>query len=737
MSGPGRMADRVALVAVVLASTWFAFTAVWGMFGIPGGGHIGAGSAGNAMMAEQMLRWHLWYPAGNWYGTEAPPLSEYYCHHPFGQYYSVAVALWLFGHRDFVVHLPAVLMSIAIPPLIYGIGKQAWGRPVGAVGACGYVVVPLAVGYSSYHNLETLTIFGSLLFFWGHTMHLATGRGRYLLASLAGCLVAVTGDWVGYLIVGPLLIWALRAFVLPRRLAPAVHLLPYARWWALSVAIAVVALVFIVAMFWRVDHITDWFSSAEVRGSGGDQKLAEVLKGRASWIDFSFTPVAILVGKLALPVAVLRLLVRRKDEEAYSLSLFTGAALQYVGFRQAADVHIFWPHYFAPYYALALAQLVATVGDVIVWIGRRVSRDVDTVRAIGALVAMALGLAPTVVMAPDAARSLWVWRRTGGRYNDNGSLIRSHIDLLTVVRDVVAPWVKRGQVLQVHPSASWGWEHNWSYPHATIDAGAPVASSPDKPPWVARASGLSSTDEQHFVKAAHVRIYGDTWVVDETEPWAPLDAYAMHEREPNVFEWLFLGGTEPMRDVRGPPDPWLTWEWRAHLGQDGPPLQGLEPHTLDEQRIAYNAATARADAGAAHSLRAQIEAQLDRSVAARFDAGASIIGVRVTGGVEPRLEIWFEELGPFQGDDVFVVRSAVDAKATFSTIPPDTVERDMAWPAPLGTKLWKTGWLYETEVVLNHRIGVERYFGYWGSRDNTPAPRRVDGKPNTALCTLR
>jgi len=734
MSGPGRMADRVALVAAVAASTWFAFTAVWGMFGIPGGGHIGAGSAGNAMMAEQMLKWHLWYPAGNWYGATAPPPSEYYCHHPFGQYYTAAIGLWLFGHRDFVVHLPAVLMSIGIPPLLYGIAKEAWGRPVGAVAACGYVVVPLAVGYSNYHNLETLCIFGALLFCWGHTRHMATGRDRYLLASLAGCLIAVTGDWVGYLLVGPVLAWALlRGFLLPRRVVPPFRFGPYARWWALSVAISVLALVFVIALFWKADHISEWFSSAEVRGSGNDQKLFDILKGRASWIDFSFTPVAILVGKIALPVAALRLLVRRRDEEAYSLALFTGAALQYVGFRQAADVHIFWPHYFAPYYALALAQLAATVGDVVGWIGRRIRRE-GIPRAV-AWTALVVGLIPTVVMAPDGVRSLWVWRRTGGRYNDSGTLIRSHIDLLTVLRDIVKPAVTPETVLDVHTSTGWGWEHAWTFGQVAVDAGPPVSATPGKPLWIGRGSGMSSADEQRFSQAVQVRIYGDTWVVDQAAPWAPLEAFSMHERQPDPFEWLFLGGTEPVRDPRGPADPWLTWEWRAHLGQGGPALQGLEPRTIDEQRIAFNVAMSRGDAAAARQLREQIDAQLDRTVTARFDL-VDLVGVRVTGGVQPQVETWFEVSAPFPGDDVFLVRSVVEARAALSTIPPDTVEREMAWPAPLGTKLWHAGWLYKTDAVLNHRIGRERYSGFWASRDGSQAPKRQDGKAQTVLVTL-
>jgi 4-amino-4-deoxy-L-arabinose transferase-like glycosyltransferase len=735
MSGAGRIADRVARILVVLASTWFAFTAVWGMFGIPGGGHIGAGSAGNAMEAEQMLRWHLWYPAGSWYSTSAPSPADYYCHHPFGQYYASAICLWLFGHRDFVVHLPAVLMSAAIPPLLYGIGREAWGRSAGALAACGYVVVPIAVGYSSYHNLETLCIFGALLFYWGHTRHMVTGRTRYMIASLAGCLVAVTGDWVGYLLIAPILGWALlRAFLLPRRTVPEYRFAPYARWWALCVAIAVAALVFVVALFWKADHIQEWFSSAEMRGGGNDAKLADVLKSRASWIEFSFTPVAILVGKIALPVAVLRMIVRRRDEEAYSLALLFGAVVQYVVFRQGADVHIYWPHYFAPYFALALAQLAATVGGVVGWIGRRIRPQ--GIPATVAWVTLVVGLLPVLAMAPDGVRSLWVWRRTGGRYNDSGALIRSHIDLLTVVRDVVMPMASPGAVLDVSPTTQWGWEHQWAYGGLAVWADSPSASSPGKPPWVARASGLSPGDEQRIARTAHVRIYGDTWVVDQTEPPAPLDAYSMHEHEPNPFQWLFLGGTEPARDLRGPPDPWLTWEWRVHLGQDAVQPQGLGPKTLDEQRIAFNMAMARGDTSAAEHLREQIEAQLDRTVMTHFDPPLTLIGVRVTGGVQPKVESWFVLDGPIQGDDVFNVHSNMEARGAFSTIPPDPVERDMAWPPSLSTKLWRTGWMYKTEVVLNHRIGREKYWAFWTSRDGSPVPRRRDGAPNTALVTL-
>ena len=52
---PARSAsDRVAFAVVVLASAWFAFTAAWGLFSIPGGGHLGGGVWGAD--SERFLR---------------------------------------------------------------------------------------------------------------------------------------------------------------------------------------------------------------------------------------------------------------------------------------------------------------------------------------------------------------------------------------------------------------------------------------------------------------------------------------------------------------------------------------------------------------------------------------------------------------------------------------------------------------------------------------------------------
>jgi hypothetical protein len=167
------------------------------------------------------------------------------------------------------------------------------------------------------------------------------------------------------------------------------------------------------------------------------------------------------------------------------------------------------------------------------------------------------------------------------------------------------------------------------------------------------------------------------------------------------------------------------------------PGKAPDRHELQATRIAYNAAVARGDDAAAEKGRARILQALDRRPATSFSDGVELLGVRITAGVEPSAELWFTRKGDAPlGDASFSVRSTVEARESFSLIPPDPTDREMAFPPPLPTKLWRSGFIYETEVVLNHRIGRERYAGAWRSRDGSRPPARVDGQPRTTVAVV-
>jgi hypothetical protein len=343
-------------------------------------------------------------------------------------------------------------------------------------------------------------------------------------------------------------------------------------------------------------------------------------------------------------------------------------------------------------------------------------------------------------MAPDAVRSLPIWRRTGGKYDDHGSPIRSEIDLLYIVKNVVAPRIPIGASVDQHPDVPLSWEHRWAAmraPHPSATPDVLAADAARHPVWFARASGLATDEQVRIAATAHVEVYGDAWVVNQGAGPAPIDAWKVTEREPNFFEWLLYGGWEPVRSISAAPDPLQTWEWRVHLGQPVAPPVAPPAASLEDLRILHNAAAFADDLARAAELEKQILLQLDRTVSANFEQGVRLVGVRLTHGVRPCVEAWFEAKGPTSGRAAFAVRSAVETSARLSLMPADSTERDMGvLPPRISTKLWRAGFLYKIEAVLNHRIGRERYWGYWASQDGSPAPGRVDGTTPVVLATV-
>src|SRR5580692_6765951 len=101
----------------------------------------------------------------------------------------------------------------------------------------------------------------------------------------------------------------------------------------------------------------------------------------------------------------------------------------------------------------------------------------------------------------------------------------------------------------------------------------------------------------------------------------------------------------------------------------------------------------------------------------KYAPGLQLLDRGRIAGTEPRTEAGAAVDKPFVADLEFDVRSNVERREPLSLIPADTFDRDMSWPEPVPTKLWKPRYLYETTTVLNHRIGVERYSGRWIPRE--------------------
>jgi hypothetical protein len=715
---------RVAAVTryvTLLACGWFALAALWGVGGLLGAGHVGS-MGGMGAAAENILRWHIWGPVVS-YPPSQPSPADYYCHHPWGLFWGLVPLIKIFGHHDWVLWIGAVAMSAATPPLLYSIAKQAWGRAAGMAAACGFAVLPITVSFANFYSLEVMVIFGCTLFFWGHTHYVATRKPRHLIASLLGVVVATSGDWPAFLAIGTFLGLCLaRAYLLPASWsAPSGR--PFGRWWALSAALSVGMLALWVGLFHHSDRLAEWLGSASMRTGDPNDTLASVLASRKHWIELMFTPLSIALGKLALPVAVARSVVRRRDEEFYSLAMLVAATVQYVVFKQGADVHIFWPHYFGAYYALAFAQLVASAGDVLTWGAAKWK-----LRA-GAAIPVtlcALVLVPTLAMTPDAFRTLRYARESGGRFNERGWPTPSDSDavlLLHRLRETLPPLAR----LEADASMQWGWHHMWAWGRPAT-AGSPPTSRrpPDAHPtyFLARGTWLMPDQQKALAALFHVDIYGGIWVVDLSGPPSPIEAFTFGEREPSWWEWAWRGGTEPVYTIVA--DPFATWEWRTHFGQPAE-VPREEPKTLAQLRIAHNVAVASGDAARTAALRGQIEASLRPQGKGEYADGVSLLGTRRIGGTQPRIETWFRATQKLAGDGTWIVHSRLIAPKPWSLIPPDPLEREVNRPLWPTTSLWKPGFIYAHTAVLWHRIGVEEYVGAWGPHAGGPLPVRSDG----------
>lgn len=722
--------EAVARALAIIGCVFFALSACWGIGGLIGAGHYAAMSS-YGIIADNMLRWGTVGPVWD-YVASPPSRADWYCHHPFGTFWTSTALRALLGRHDWLLPLPAVLMSAATPPLLYKTAKRAWGTIPGAAAVLGFVFLPITLGFANFNALEVPAIFGFSLFFYGHVHMLATARRRYLLASLLGAFFSCGSDWAAWLVLAVVLAWGmLRAFALPKWMTPAFPHRLYATWWAWSVAIAIGALALWVGLFVYAGKLSDWLGSGTWRSSGGGlSNLPQALQARKFWIESSFAPHTIFIGKLAAIVALLRFFFYRKDAEVYSLAILFGATVQYVAFKHGADVHIFWPHYFGAYYALALAQLVATSEAGVRRFGGWLS--LSKAGTVASALALSVATVPTLVLLPDGVRSLRYARETGGRFNEHGRLIRSDMDAVIVGRHITSQ-LPDDAIVDVHPSMGWGWHHEWATNRPYRKTNWPTQRhDQDDPVFFVRASALTPDQQRTLAGGFYVEAYDDIWVARPNRNHALIEGFTLSEREPSLLERYFISGVEPVRTIVA--DPFVTWELRTLLGQPAP-LPDIEPASLDQRRIAHNIALFLGDEARATELRAEIEAALSRDVGAQFTHGLRLVGTRVIEGVKPRLEVWFSLSEQLAGAPVFNIHSVVEAKKTFGFIPPDPTERKVSPPPSLSPTLFPPGALFQQTVTLRQRIGKERYFGWFTSR-GAPAPVREDGKAVTDLLTL-
>ena len=232
-------------------------------------------------------------------------------------------------------------------------------------------------------------------------------------------------------------------------------------------------------------------------------------------------------------------------------------------------------------------------------------------------------------------------------------------------------------------------------------------------PWV-----LDALARQYAVVAI-----GPYWFIDTALPVAPIAGFALRP-------WRAAGGLP--RD-RVEPDPFSTWELRAHADQRPNPPPTTTPHTPEELRIAHNVAVAQGDAVGAARLREGLSRTLDGGPACVEPDGARLLGARLSHDAGAMLTVYFLAARPLTALARFGIEGTEIRAPRGSWVRADPQDRVVGTPFATPPMRWRPGFIYALAAEVLPRPGTERFVGRWTGR--TPSSLGDCAPPRT-LATL-
>lgn len=720
-------ARRLGRALTLLASLWFLAVGLWEIGAPFGAGHYAAASA-VTLAGENMLRLPTWFPITE-HVLGAASGADCYCHHPFGIFWTAALFVGVLGHHDWVCRLPAVLLSALTPALLWALGRALWGPLAGALAALAFVFTPIALAYANFNALEVPVIFGTLLSSLGYVRFQQTSERRFSLLTLGALVYALNADWAAYVYgAGLVALLSLRSFI------PALRPEPSRLRASRNLLLGLVAVLLITGGFYlfalhELGQLSRLLGQGRARSRGFDLPLLEVLAARRYWLELMFTPLALAVCLLSAPLLAARVIARRCELEAVPLVLLAMAVFQYLVFKQGADVHIFWPHYFAPFFALSVGLLAHGLQE----LGQRARRRFALQTPASVLVLgaapWALGLMIPLAMARDALTTLVYARKTAGRFNEGGRFMQPDKDKVAMMA-----WLARrtrpGQVVGLAPNMRQSLWVPWVL-------GRPVHTS--RQPFAAGATTFvtdgrfeSASVLRRLARRWRTTVVGPFWIAERASPAGLTGAFSIERRAPEGLERFFVASTHAVHEVVA--DAFATWELAAHFDGTAEPRALPEPRDLEQQRIAHNFALERGDLARAKELRERLLRALDTRSRTRYADGTSLLGCRYEAGSSDVLSVLFEASGPASLG--FVMHARVVERMPYSLVPMDELERELGSPPAIPRSSWKPGYLYSSVTELLKRPGTEQFYGSWRSVEPLPADIVADAERRVLLLSL-
>jgi len=690
---------------IVLASTCFMlFVGLWEIAMPISGGHFAVvGSRG--IIADNFLIWKMISPVREYFQS-APRGTEVYAHHPWITFWIIGVCRSVLGRHDWIPRLYPVVMNTLMPGLFYLFGRSLWGAIPGALCALGWSVLPVTLAFAQFPGFEVPVIFGCIGFSWAVVRFRQTGLNRFGALAVLTILFTAQTDWTATLYV--LLVCGLA--ILGLAFAPASHLAPVPprralRYWVLALAAVGVCLLFYVHAFDQLGLTQDWLHSAEFRASGHELPFSDVLHGRRFWLETMFTELGVATILLGAVVMLARLAVTRRFEEWLPLTLLLVSSIHYFYFKNAADIHIYWPLPFAAQFSLSLGAIAASALSLL---GNGEGQRSSFRAELGVLLSLAL---IAVIMVPDAIRGLNFSRDTGGRFNEHGRLILQDVDKNIALRFFAKDIPKQARVLldsSMRPN--WAQEFALERPIGEVNLQHLGKGGPDRY-RVLDSRFVPGAELSQIATQSPVKVVGPYWFIDGDKDSSPINALRFVNREPNLWERCLVQAHDPVQTIE--PDPFATWELRLHFGQTPNPEPSVAPKDLDQIRIVHNLAVQLGDTEAVKKYLEQLEHSLDHVYDHASSQGARLIGQRLVGGVLKRLELYFIAPGPLDANLTYSIWSVVKQRASLSLVIPDDTIKSHSFKFTIPPALWKPGMLYVSISDIRKRPGLEWFDGAW------------------------
>jgi hypothetical protein len=693
----------IAKIVVAVAMGLMLFVGLWEI-GMPvANGHFAVvGSRG--IIADNFLIWKMISPVRS-YCLSAPRGTDVYAHHPWITFWLIGACRYLFGRHDWVPRVYPVVMNALMPGVFYLFGRSLWGTIPGALCALGWAVLPITLAFAQFPGFEVPVVFGCIAFSWALVRFRQTGYIRWGWLAIAAIVFTAQTDWTATLYV----LFVCGLAILGLAFAPAQNLAPMPnrralRFWVVAVAALGACVLFYLKAFDKLGVTQDWLHSAEFRATGNSQPFAEVLQGRRFWLETSFTELGIGVMLLGAVIMLLRLALTRRFEEWLPLVFLLVSTIHYFYFKNAADIHIYWPLPFAAQFALSLGAIAANVLDVV---KKQQSTRAHRIRPL-VLVGMA---AVTLLILPDGIRGLNFARDTGGRFNEHGRLILQDVDKTNVLRFLAPKIPQNSRVAldsSMHPN--WAQEFALERPISEVNLARSGKGGGDRYRFLDARFSAASTLSQ-IASQSPVVVVGPFWFIDGDKDPTPIVAYRFVNREPRWWEWFLIQAHDPMQSIQT--DPMATWELRLHFGQKPNPEPTQSGGDFEGVRIGHNLAVQLGAEEAIKTYRAKLEHSLDHSYDDTSPNGVRFIGQRFTQGVLNYLELYFIAPGPLDESATYNLWSVVKQRAPLSLVMPDDTTKSQCLKFAIPPALWKTGMIYVSVSEIRKRPGVEVFEGAW------------------------